>query len=217
MRRRKWVTALVVIVLTAVGAGAAPPAARAATLGGVDMQAACNNQYPGYGTRAVVTDPASAYSWRCTTSTASYGIDVNRACVAQHGSGASAGVRSTSDPYSWYCHRPSCVGAACVGRNPGGTDCSATAAPPLETVTVRGGGATVGLRWSSYCRANWARWVSGTSSPGYWDYWVETWDGHRQGKTFPAGEWTFMVNGDLLARACIRGNYDPTPACTRWY
>lgn len=187
------------------------------TLGGVDMQRACNTQYQNLGSRATVTNPTNAYSWRCTTSTAAYGIDVNAACVNQYWPGASAGLRNSVDPYSWYCQGPACYGGNCVHRDPGATDCGGSNGARLATVTAPGGGATIELKWSAYCHANWARWVSGTSSPGYWDYWVQTWDGHTELKTFQSSEWTFMVNGNLLARACIHGIYSSVPACTAWY
>jgi hypothetical protein len=85
---------------------AAPEAAAATRLGGVDMQRACDTQYTGFGLRAVVTDQHNAFSWRCTAPWGySAGIDINRECVTQYGAGASSGLGSTSDPYSWYCQR----------------------------------------------------------------------------------------------------------------
>jgi Protein of unknown function (DUF2690) len=225
IREEKFMTAMrkvlamaAVVAAATLGVVAVPNAASATTrLGGVDMQAACNAQYPGLGSRATVTDPSSAYSWRCVTANASYGIDVNRACATQWWPGAYAGLGSSTNPYSWYCQGPACYGARCVHVNPGGTDCAGANGTELETVTAPGGGARIVLKWSAYCHANWARWVSGTSDPGYWDYWVQTYDGHSEGKTFNQSYWTYMVNGNLLARACIRGSFDPTPACTGWH
>ena len=95
-------------VLAAGGVTISGTAANASTyLGGVDMQRACNEQYPGWGLKASVRDRYNAFSWRCVApfNTSMYGIDVNRACVRQYGAGASSGLRSTGDPYSWYCKR----------------------------------------------------------------------------------------------------------------
>ena len=191
----------------------ASPASAATSLGGVDMQRACNVQHPG--STATVLNQTDAYSWRCVGG-ATYGINVSAACANQYWPGAYAGLGSTTNPYSWYCQGPACYGTGCVHVDPGATDCGGSNSTILEQVTVPGGGATIGLKWSAYCHANWARWVSGTSSPAYWNYWVET-AGHPEGKTFSASEWTFMVNGNLLARACIQGNFDPNPACTGWH
>lgn len=211
IRSRILAAALAWIAGVAVLSMASP--ASAAGVGGVDMQRACNVQHPG--TTARVLNQNDAYSWRCVGG-ATFGIDVNAACANQYRPGVYAGLGSASNPYSWYCGVPDCYGAGCVHVDPGATDCGGANSTLIEQVTVRGGGATVGLKWSAYCHANWARWVSGVSPAAYWNYWVET-AGHPEGKTFPASEWTFMVNGNLLARACIQGNYDPTPACTGWH
>ena len=91
-----------------IGAGVAGAATANATtiLGGVDMQRACNEQYPAFGLRAVVTDQHNAFSWRCTSPWGySGGIDVNRECASQYGSGAYSVLLNTSDPYSWRCGR----------------------------------------------------------------------------------------------------------------
>jgi hypothetical protein len=75
-------------------------------IGGVDMQRACNEQYPAYGLRATVTDQHNAFSWRCTAPWGySAGIDVNRECVSQYGGGAYSVLLNASDPYSWRCGR----------------------------------------------------------------------------------------------------------------
>jgi hypothetical protein len=84
------------------------PAVAGVYLGGVSMQGACDNQYPGQGRRAVVRDQRNAYSWRCGTGVvpvADGGIDVNRQCRAQYGSAAYAGLSNAGNPYSWYCQR----------------------------------------------------------------------------------------------------------------
>lgn len=81
--------------------------AHAAELGGVSVQGACNNQYPG--TTAVVV-ANNVYGWRCRTywsgGQVDYsGIDLSRQCRAQYGSGASANYLNYNDPYSWRCYR----------------------------------------------------------------------------------------------------------------
>ncbi len=198
--------------------GVADPASAGTYQGGVNMQSACDTQYPGWGTRATVLNQSDAYSWRCVAGNGSaYSINVNLACRSQYGGGSYAGLGSSTNPYSWYCQYAGCYGASCVHVDPGATDCGGVNSASIETVTVPGGGAQVALKWSDICHANWTRWVSGVSDPAYWNYWVETSDGHREYKTFNQSAWTFMVNGNLLARSCIQGNWDPTPACTGWH
>lgn len=94
------------IGLALVTSGLAATEASAAVLGGVDMQRACDTQYPGFGLRAVVLDQHNAFSWRCAAPwDNTRGIDVNRACANQYGAGAFAGLGSATNPYSWYCQR----------------------------------------------------------------------------------------------------------------
>ncbi|CAM2833618.1 hypothetical protein [Skermania piniformis] len=99
--------AAVVIAFTALSGSmlalSAPPAT-AKELGGVDMQAACNNQYKGWGTTAVVLDPKSAYSWRCKPKVGiAQPINVNQQCTVQYGSPAFSKARDPKNPYTWYC------------------------------------------------------------------------------------------------------------------
>lgn len=109
----------------------------------------------------------------------------------------------------------SCSGASCVHRDPQVTGCSSGAAG-LASVRPPGGGPSVTLRWSSSCRANWARFEGGGHQPGYWTYWAETRDGHREYKMFNNAYWTWMVNGSLAARACIQNSFGQV-SCTGWY
>ena len=98
--------ALVIGLSLSMLIGAAGFADATTILGGVDMQRACNEQYPAYGLRAVVTDQHNAFSWRCTAPWGySAGIDVNRECASQYGPGAYSVLLNTSDPYSWRCGR----------------------------------------------------------------------------------------------------------------
>lgn len=100
---RRWIIIPMIIAAALTGLMVATPANAAVSLGGVDMQAACNRQYPGRGTQAVVANPASAYSWQCRSATFVGGIDVTAACAAQYGQGAYAGLRDASNPYTWFC------------------------------------------------------------------------------------------------------------------
>jgi hypothetical protein len=107
-RAARIAAALAVPIATAAIAGlaGASPAFASTYLGGVDMQRACDTQYLGYGLRAVVLDQHNAFSWKCRSPWGyTAGIDVNRECVTQYGGGASAGLVSQTNPYSWYCKR----------------------------------------------------------------------------------------------------------------
>ncbi len=150
-----------------------------------------------------------------------------RPAAASDGSGGSSGSagpgRATSAVGPDYlAGRPPCFGPSCVGQSPyisnrEGRTC-VDGATSLATVDNYGGD-TVTLRWSSFCHANWAQW-NGTDI-GYADYWVETSDGHREP---PRGYYTYMVNGNEIARAAIVA---PTfsgwscsqsiVVCTNWY
>ncbi|MEU4522149.1 hypothetical protein AB0F52_25955 [Amycolatopsis sp. NPDC024027] len=84
----------------------AAPASAATVLGGVDMQAACNNQYPGQGRLAKIRT-MNVYGWKCVSGAvpvADGDIDVWKQCRTQYNrANAYGGFRSYSDPYSWYC------------------------------------------------------------------------------------------------------------------
>ena len=96
----------VAAVSAALVAPAADQASASTRLGGVDMQRACDTQYPGFGLAARVLDQHNAYSWRCVAPwDNTRGIDVNRACANQYGGGAYAGLGDSRNPYSWYCQR----------------------------------------------------------------------------------------------------------------
>jgi surface antigen len=74
------------------------------SLGGVDMQRACDTQYPGDGLKAVATNVNSAYSWQCAGPGISLGINVTSECGTQYGNGAVAAVTNPASAWSWYCH-----------------------------------------------------------------------------------------------------------------
>jgi hypothetical protein len=66
--------------------------------------------------------------------------------------------------------------------------------------------------------ANWARWDDNNQQQPYgWEWWVEAYDGHRENPLWSNASWTYMVNGNLLARAGIRGLATTSFGCTRWY
>lgn len=73
------------------------------SLGGVNMQQACNIQY-GRGLTAVATNANSAYSWQCQRPGVSRGINVTAECAVQYGNGAVADVTNPDSAWSWYCH-----------------------------------------------------------------------------------------------------------------
>lgn len=74
------------------------------SLGDVDMQRACDTQYPGRGLRATATNPGSAYSWQCAGPGVSLGIDVTSECRTQYGYGAVSAAANPASAWSWYCH-----------------------------------------------------------------------------------------------------------------
>jgi hypothetical protein len=82
---------------------APPPPPPSSSTGGVSMQAACDRQYLNQGLSATVRDSHNAYSWVCASGTTAKGIDVNAACSAQYRAGASSGLGSSTNPYSWFC------------------------------------------------------------------------------------------------------------------
>lgn len=104
-----------------------------------------------------------------------------------------------------------CSGPSCVHLNPQ-PDCT-NGATELQTVVAPGGSASVTLRYSPTCTANWARLNSQTSG---WNFFVQTYDGHIETQIGPAYYFTFMVDGRQLARACIQGYATDQYACTRW-
>jgi hypothetical protein len=85
---------------------AAAPASAATVLGGVDMQAACNIQYPGQGRKAKIRT-WNVYGWKCVTGVvpvADGDIDVWKQCRTQYNKpNAYGNFRNYYDPYSWYC------------------------------------------------------------------------------------------------------------------
>jgi hypothetical protein len=97
------------LLLTIAGVAAVADPAHAATrLGGIDMQAACNNQYPGEGRLARVL-VNTVYGWKCVTGVvpvAPGNISTWQQCQVQFG--ANRGVYSSyttyNNPYSWGCY-----------------------------------------------------------------------------------------------------------------
>jgi hypothetical protein len=108
--------------LTQCGASPAPAPGNpvsASLGGGVNMQSACNAQYPSQGLTATATDSNNAYSWKCVGPGVSRGIDVSSQCRAQYGAGAVAAAANPASAWSWYCYDPpSSPGEACVFNDP---------------------------------------------------------------------------------------------------
>ena len=101
-----------VLGLSVAGSGlaVAAPAGASVRLGGVDMDGACQRQYPIRPlVRSVVADTRNAYSWYCKSGgwngVKVGGIDVNRACVSQYGWRAYSGLADPRNAFSWYCAR----------------------------------------------------------------------------------------------------------------
>jgi hypothetical protein len=116
---------------------------------------------------------------------------------------------------------PPCYGASCNGKDPHALGCDGSFARTLASFPVSGGTATLSLRYSDWCHANWAL----VSTPGNnfgVDFWVENSykDNESAGAVSGTSAWTDMVNGIPTARACAVDNfkYPPThPGCTGWY
>jgi hypothetical protein len=105
MNKQRIVTLAAAMLLGAGGASTMVTPAFAAT-GGVDMQAACNNQYPGQGRIAKVRTN-NVFGWKCVTGVVPVSdgnIDVWRQCRTQYKNpNATGGYRDYNNPYSWYC------------------------------------------------------------------------------------------------------------------
>ena len=82
--------------------------AQAATdLGGVSVEAACDNQRGVATTARLVVN--NVYGWRCALylggTTGYYSVDIARECRRVHGSSAYAAYSNYNNPYSWRCKR----------------------------------------------------------------------------------------------------------------
>jgi|GEM_PF-5279207 hypothetical protein len=74
-------------------------------LGAVDLQGACDAQYPAE-RRVAVALESSAYSWVCESPSGGRGdIEVSAECLRLHGLDARAVATDPGDPYSWVCER----------------------------------------------------------------------------------------------------------------
>lgn len=95
--------AAVTVVSLVAGQGPAEPGE---PLGSVDLQAACDAQYPGQDRVALTLDQTSAYTWVCESPTGERGgIEVSDECTRLHGVDARAVATDPGDPYSWICER----------------------------------------------------------------------------------------------------------------
>lgn len=106
MKRIKMTLAAIVIGLGVLGFQA--PVQAATNLGGVSVEAACDNQRGTASTARVVVN--NVHGWRCALflggTTGYYSVDISRECRRVHGSSAYAAYLNYNDPYSWRCYRP---------------------------------------------------------------------------------------------------------------
>lgn len=87
----------------------AVPASAATDLGGLSVEAACDDQW-GVSTYAqLVGIPSNAYSWRCRLNLGGqstfFKVDLSRECRRVHGPSAWAAPLDGGNPYSWRCFR----------------------------------------------------------------------------------------------------------------
>ena len=87
--------------------GLQAPAQAATDLGGVSVEAACDNQRGAATTARLVVN--NVYGWRCALylggTTGYYSVDIARECRRVHGSSAYAAYSNYNNPYSWRCKR----------------------------------------------------------------------------------------------------------------
>lgn len=87
--------------------GLQAPAQAATDLGGVSVEAACDNQRGVATTARLVVN--NVYGWRCALylggTTGYYSVDIARECRRVHGSSAYAAYSNYNNPYSWRCKR----------------------------------------------------------------------------------------------------------------
>lgn len=142
------------------------------------------------------------------------GVAVALAAFAAGGSANAASVRPACIGNGGHCYvPPPCKGASCVGQDPQALGCGGPNGSSLASATAPGGGATITLRWSAWCQANWANIDSSSWSDGWY---VQT--ANNQLERYSGdGTWTFMVDGTQLARACIQGDGHANYSCTAWY
>ncbi|MFE7590761.1 DUF2690 domain-containing protein [Kitasatospora sp. NPDC057512] len=100
-----------------------------------------------------------------------------------------------------------CYASSCSGRDPIQMGCNADAYT-VESVSSAYG--TIELRYSSSCKANWAR-ISGASNGQL--FWVENSSDIQFWNAIGSTGYGDMVDGSGSARACISGN----GPCTGWH
>ena len=87
--------------------GLQAPEQAATDLGGVSVEAACDNQRGVATTARLVVN--NVYGWRCALylggTTGYYSVDIARECRRVHGSSAYAAYSNYNNPYSWRCKR----------------------------------------------------------------------------------------------------------------
>ena len=118
---------------------------------------------------------------------------------------------------------PPCYGSACNGKDPQSMGCAGSNAYTVTSFNIDHGFATVSLRYSDWCHANWATVSTHINGGDGGEFWVENKNHDAQYWGFDEGNipttfWTNMVNGVPLARACVKDNvsFPGSPGCTGW-
>jgi hypothetical protein len=118
-----------------------------------------------------------------------------------------------ADPYTHQCAvPPPCVADGCNGQDPYTTGCASEAEQVDSFYTPSTG--TVMLYYSGWCASNWAAMVAPVDGTGHWFY-VTNAANNTAGwgsDTPNSFSWTNMVNGRVLAWACIQAL--PHDLCT---
>jgi hypothetical protein len=115
--------------------------------------------------------------------------------------------------------QPPCYEWGCNGKDPHTLGCDQSAYT-ITSFPINYGSASVLLRYSTRCHANWTT----ISTPGYnigANAWIENTygDWYSVGAVSYGNAWTAMVNGYPLARSCAVDNVSYTwanPGCTAW-
>lgn len=117
---------------------------------------------------------------------------------------------------------PPCYGNTCTGKSAQATGCDSVGNSYwVDSVPVNGGQQAMYLWYSSWCGANWAELVSPNVNLGANDY-VENANNQYEygGAKDYADTYTTMVDGSVLAKACVidNKNFPPSkPGCTAWH
>jgi hypothetical protein len=118
-----------------------------------------------------------------------------------------------ADPITHQCLvPPPCLAAGCNGQDPYQTGCASEAEEVDSFYTPSTG--TIMLYYSGWCASNWAAMVASIDGVGHVFYVMNAANNTASWGTDQAGSfsWTDMVNGRVLAWACVKAV--PAPLCT---